>query len=276
MAETVTKYHASRSVRQESLSQDRVGLGERCLAEEVALEIAINGQPYGLLMQTPGRERELVVGYLFTEGLIEGSSEVEFLSIGPGAGLLGLEGLRAEARLPRLEGGKALPERLSLSLSSCGLCGKESLDQVGRGVARVRSRRRFSWQVLPRLVEDLHLRQPLYEETRGVHAAAIYEADGAHVCCFEDVGRHNALDKAIGHCLLEGIGLEDKAVVLSGRASLEMILKAARGGIPLVLCFSNPTVLAVEAAKSLNLTLVARESGETLAAYTHTRRLEGP
>jgi len=276
MAENVTKYHASRPMRLESLSQGEVRLSERRLAEEVALEIVVNGQPYTLLMQTPGAERELTVGYLYTEGLIDGPSEVVSLSLGPGSGLLGLEGLRVEARVPKLGDGGTLPERLSLSLSSCGLCGKESLDQVGRGVVRVRGRQRFSWEVLPRLVENLHLWQPLYEETHGVHAAAIYEADGTFVCCFEDVGRHNALDKAIGHCLMEGVDLTDKAVVLSGRASLEMILKAVRGGIPLVLCFSNPTVLAVEAAKSLNLTLVSRGPSNTLSAYTHTRRLEGP
>jgi len=264
----------SRPIRHFLFHDGRVEHLDRPLAEETALEIVVNNRSLSLLMETPGQERELTVGYLFTEGLIDDPSEISSLTVEKGEGLLGIDGLRSVVDLPGLENQTALPERLSLSLSSCGLCGKESLDQIGRGVSRVTSRQHFTWDVLVRMLTDLRRRQPLYEETHGVHAAAVYGAGGEFYCCFEDVGRHNALDKVIGHCLLKDIRLDDKLVVLSGRASLEMILKTARAGIPLFLCFSNPTVLAVEAAKSLNITLVARENRQSLAAYTHTRRIE--
>lgn len=268
------KTKPSRLVRYQEYQGSKIESLERHLAEETALDIMINGQSYGLLMQTPGQERELTVGYLYTEGLIDEPGQITDLKIGEGDGFLGIDGIRAEATLPSLEGSRTLPERMALSLSSCGLCGKESLDQVGRGIERIKGRQHFKWPILYGLLKDLRTRQPLYEKTHGVHAASIYEADGTFLCAFEDVGRHNALDKAIGHCLLERIDLSDKLVVLSGRASLEMILKSVRAGIPLFLCFSNPTILAIEAAKSLNLTLVAREDDTTLAAYTHTRRIE--
>ncbi|MBW2092086.1 MAG: formate dehydrogenase accessory sulfurtransferase FdhD [Deltaproteobacteria bacterium] len=274
MSEKIKSFKPSRQVRHESFHEGTVHHRLRYLAEETALEIIINGLSYSLLMQTPGQEAELVTGFLYTEGLIDAPSQIGSLTIQKGAGILGMNGVEARVRLPELESRDALPERISFSLSSCGLCGKESLDQIGRGIERVKSRQHFSWETISGLLTDLRRRQPLYEQTKGVHAAAVYEADGSFVCCFEDVGRHNALDKVIGYCLRHDVIFHDKLVVLSGRASLEMILKTARAGMPLFLCFSSPTTLAIEAAKSLNITLVGREKDRTLAAYTHTRRLE--
>ncbi len=274
MKKTPQTLKPSRRVRHEHFREGHLTRGLCYLAEETALEIIINGLSYNLLMQTPGHEQELVIGFLYTEGLIEAPEQVKSLVIQKGPGFLGISGVEARVHLPGMENQDTLPERISLSLSSCGLCGKESLDQVGRGIRRVRSKQHFSWETLSGLLADLRRHQPLYEQTKGVHAAAMYEADGSFVCCFEDVGRHNALDKVIGHCLKQEVSFHDKLIVLSGRASLEMILKTARAGIPLFLCFSNPTTLAIEAAKSLNITLVSREEGRSLVGYTHTRRLE--
>ncbi|MBW1709971.1 MAG: formate dehydrogenase accessory sulfurtransferase FdhD [Deltaproteobacteria bacterium] len=246
MSEKANFLKASRQVRHENFREGKVNQQLRYLAEETALEIIINGISYSLLMQTPGWERELVTGFLYTEGLIDFPSQIASLTIQKGEGFLGLTGVEARASLPDFENREVLPERLALSLSSCGLCGKESLDQVGRGIDRVRSRQHFLWETVAGLLTDLRQRQPLYEQTQGVHAAAMYEADGSFYSCFEDVGRHNALDKVIGHCLLNDVPFGDKLVVLSGRASLEMILKTARAGIPLFLCFSNPTTLAID------------------------------
>ncbi|MEW5724335.1 MAG: formate dehydrogenase accessory sulfurtransferase FdhD [Thermodesulfobacteriota bacterium] len=245
------------------------------LALETALEVVVNGRSHSLLMQTPGREKELVTGYLYTEGLIETPAEIGEMRFAPGPEFLGAEGLRVEVTLPGLNDAAGLPARPAVALASCGLCGKEALDQLGRGLNRVRSRQRFAWSVLFGLLPDLRRHQPLYEKTRGVHAVALYRADGTFFCCFEDVGRHNALDKVIGHGLLSGWSFEDKLMVLSGRASLEMVLKTARSQAPLLLCFSSPTALAVDAAKALNLTLVGRQEERTLAGFTHTRRLVG-
>ena len=248
--------------------------GSGTLALEAALEVEVNGRSHSLLMQTPGAETVLVTGYLYTEGLIETPEDIGTLEFEPGPAFLGIEGLKAKVSLPQLNTAQGLPERPALSLASCGLCGKEALDQLGRGLSRVRSKQSFSWSILGGLPADLRNHQPLYRETRGVHAVALYSAQGEFISCYEDVGRHNALDKVIGHSLLDGIPLADKLVVLSGRASLEMVMKTSRAGLPLLLCFSSPTVLAVEAAKVLNLTLVGRLEDKSLAAYTHARRIK--
>jgi len=243
------------------------------LALESVLEIFVNGKAYSLLMHSPGWEKELAVGFLFTEGLIEAVEEIEAIKFGPGPALLGLEGIRAETILSSLDPDSPLPDRPVVSLSSSGLSSREVLEKRGRGTKPIKSRQPFSWSTLAGLLKDLPKHQPLYHLTHGVHAAALYRADGTFLCCFEDVGRHNALDKLIGHALLQAWPLDDKLVVLSGRASLEMILKTVRAGLPLCLCFSSPTVLAVQAAELFDLTLVGRHQEEFLAAYTYPGRL---
>jgi len=243
------------------------------LALESVLEITVNGRPYSLLLHSPGWEKELVVGFLFTEGLIEAVEEIEAVKFGPGPSLLGLEGVRAETILPGLDPDAPLPDRPVVSLSSSGLSSREVLEKRSRGIKPIKSRQSFSWSTLSGLLQDLPQHQPLYHLTRGVHAAALYRADGTFLSCFEDVGRHNALDKLIGRALLQSWPLDDKLVVLSGRASLEMILKTVRAGLPLCLCFSSPTVLAVEAAEIFELTLVGRHQEESLTAYTRLDRL---
>ncbi|MHA1544137.1 MAG: formate dehydrogenase accessory sulfurtransferase FdhD [Alphaproteobacteria bacterium] len=268
------KFSPAREVSSRTLSRSGVRRSMGLLAVESALEVVINGRPHSLLMYTPGAEKELVAGYLHTEGLIDAPGEITGLEFEKGPGFLEMEGQKVQVALPGLPPELPLPDRPVLSLSGCGLCGKEALDRAGRGLFRVRSKQAFSWSVLPGLLKDLPRRQPLYRQTRGVHAAAMYQADGTFLCCYEDVGRHNALDKVIGRGLLAGWSFDDKLVVLSGRASLEMVLKTVRAGMPLCLCFSSPSVLAVEAAKAFNLTLAGRQEDRSLAAYTHTRRLK--
>lgn len=263
----------TRDVKIQAYENDEVRREGVRLAVEAALEVVVNGKSHSLLMQTPGAEKELVVGYLYTEGLIESFEDVGGLEFDKGPEMLGMEGTRVQADLPGLNVEDGLPERPSISLASCGLCGKEDLEKLGRGVNRIKSRQRYSWSMCAGLLKDLRRRQPLYEETRGVHAVALYDSGGRFFCCYEDVGRHNALDKVIGRSLMQGWGFDDKLAVLSGRSSLEMILKSARAGLPLLICFSSPTALAVEAAKTLNLTLVGRQEKRYLAAFTHARRM---
>ena len=208
------------------------------LARETSLEVVVNGISHSLLMQTPGAERELVTGYLYTEGLIENSSDIGELTFEPGPSFLQAPGIKAMAKLPGLNALEALPERPSISLASCGLCGKEALEKIGRGLSRIKSKQHFDWAVVHSLIKDLRNHQPLYELTRGVHAAALYDSHGNFQVCYEDVGRHNAMDKVIGHSLLHGWTFNDKIAVLSGRASLEIVMKTARAGLPLLLCFS--------------------------------------
>ena len=235
----MTETPQSSDVKLVGFANGRTSIHRGSLAVETALEVVVNGRSHSVLMQTPGAETELVTGYLYTEGLIDSPKDLDGLEFLPGPSFLGIEGLQVRAHIPGLEG-QALPDRPALSLSSCGLCGKEALDKLGRGLSRVRSKQVFSWHTLERLLDDLSNHQPLYAETRGVHAVALYAADGTFRVCYEDVGRHNALDKVVGRTLIDGGGFSDKVLVLSGRASLEMALKAARAGVPLLLCFSSP------------------------------------
>ena len=266
----------SRMIRCRFYDGRTTGSKELKLAVETALEIVVNDSPHSMLMQTPGYEKELVLGFLFTEGLLETPDDAAGLDFEPGQPFLDSVGIRALVKLPGLDSSQGLPQRPALSLSSCGLCGKEDLEKLGRGLGVVKSKQKFRWDLTASLVDDLTNRQPLYEATRGVHAVAMYDSTGEFFCCYEDVGRHNALDKVIGRCLLEGWSFNDKLLILSGRASLEMILKTARAGVPLLLCFSNPTAPAVEAAKTLNLTLVGRQGKNGLICYSHFRRLIDP
>ena len=246
------------------------------LLEEVPLEIVINQTRSVLIMCTPSSIRELVIGFLFTEGYIKEPSDIDYYGEERVGEQAGSGYIKVEVKLPGLdkESEKGSVEVARASFSSCGICGKEGYAGLDRGLERVKSHQRFSMGVLMRLPEALKQSQPLYTQTGAAHAAAIFTPNGGLVSTREDLGRHNALDKAIGMTLLEGIRRDDKALLSSGRASLEMILKAARAGFPIFVAISRPTRRAVEAAKYYNITLVDLAKN-TNRIYTHARRITG-
>ena len=246
------------------------------LLEEVPLEIVINQARSVLIMCTPSSIRELVAGFLFTEGYIKEAGDIGAYGQETVGDLADGGYIKVSVDLPGLDLGeeKGLGEISRASFSSCGICGKEGYAALDRGLERVKSRQRFSMAVLMKLPGALSHFQPLYTETGAAHAAAIFTPDGGLVLSTEDLGRHNALDKAIGRTLIEGIERGDKALVSSGRASLEMILKAARAGFPLFVAMSRPTRRAVEAAKYYNITLMDFAKN-TNRIYTHVRRITG-
>ncbi len=143
-----------------------------------------------------------------------------------------------------------------------------------KGLGRVKSTHRFTMEVLKLLPERLNEHQPLYQKTGGAHAAVLFNTQGDPLLYSEDMRRHNALDKVIGAALIKGISFQDKILLSSGRASLEMILKTARAGIPVFVAMSRPTSKAVEAAKFYNITLLdmAKNSNRI---YSHARRIKG-
>lgn len=244
------------------------------LIVEAVLEIKIAGGASTLVMCTPLMVRELVLGFLFTEGLIEDLSEIEACDISGACREGGDTAIEARVSLsPRaLARAGVIPERISYS--SCGICGKAGYGAVKSGIPRVRGRTRFSVEVLRSIPGSLDRCQRLYARTGGAHAAMVLDAGGEPLFIGEDMGRHNAVDKVIGSCLLGGVVVSDKILLSSGRASLEMILKAARAGFPLFVAMSRPTSRAVEAAQVLNVTLVdlAQRSHRI---YTHARRILG-
>ncbi len=243
---------------------------------EAPLDIIINDQEHVLIMFTPQMVRELVVGFIFTEGLISEISEIESFSISQVKKQDGEEIIEARVVIPlkQFNGNEAPLKRKRVSFSSCGICGKDSLFDLGIGLTRVKSAHRFSMDVLADLSNRMQDFQPLYKKTGGAHAAMLFDGDGNPVLQSEDMGRHNALDKVIGCSLIKGISRDDKVVLSSGRASLEMILKTARAGFPVFVAKSRPTSKAVEAAKFYNITLIDFARGSN-RIYSHARRIKG-
>jgi FdhD protein len=160
-----------------------------------------------------------------------------------------------------------------LIVSSCGLCGVEGLDEKLRSLPRVGRSLRVESRVLAEVRKRLRDRQPLFEACGGTHAAGIFTANGELVATAEDAGRHNALDKAIGRCLLAGRSPAGCAAALSGRVSLEMVGKCARAGIELVSAISAPTSLAIEVAERCGITLCAFVREQRATVFTHPARI---
>ncbi|MFZ0447659.1 MAG: formate dehydrogenase accessory sulfurtransferase FdhD [Desulfatiglandaceae bacterium] len=244
------------------------------LLVETPLEISINQGTQTLIMCTPDQIRELVFGFLFTEGMIETPSDVRecrILSREPGDQD---EVMVAHVTLkaPLLQASTGPDKRMSFS--SCGVCGKQNYGELNRALNRVRSRHRFPMGVVEACAVRLEECQKLYWRTGGAHAAMLLDGKAEAVFFSEDMGRHNAVDKVIGAAILKGIPRDDKVLISSGRASLEMLLKTARAGIPVFVAMSRPTSRAVEAAKIYNVTLIdlAKHSNRI---HSHVRRIEG-
>ena len=232
---------------------------------ERPLTIQVDGAAYTLL-RTPGADRELVVGFLFTEGLIAGAGDIQLLRQCPDS---------PDVIAVSTSEAKDKPLRSLLITSSCGLCGREDIDAMVASLPRVESPFRVPLATVYRVPAAVRALQPLFNATGGAHASAFFDAAGRVSCVMEDVGRHNALDKLIGHALLRGGVPGDAGLFLSGRTSLEMIVKAARAGIPIVAAVGAPTVAAVEAANRLGITLCGFLRDERMCVYAHEGRIEG-
>jgi len=164
-----------------------------------------------------------------------------------------------------------LPEAVSLIRSGCG---RTDAAEMAEGLAPVNGDLRVPATVLPHLVGQMTRQQEAYRVAGGIHAAAVFDTHGRTVVVCEDIGRHNAVDKVMGYCLLRGIPLHDKIVMCTGRASYEMVAKSVRLRVPIVASISSPTSLAVELADALNCTLLGYLRGKALNVYTHEWRIE--
>jgi FdhD protein len=241
---------------------------------ETPIEIIVNDETSTLIMFTPGMARELVTGFVYTEGLINEISDIEECLITPLGKEDGEEIIQAKVKIPSIKSQLSEKREMRTSYSSCGICGKENYDDLERGLGRVKSKKKFSMTVLERLPHTLEQCQPLYRKTGGAHAALLLDSSGKPLVCAEDMGRHNAVDKVIGAALIKETPCHDKILLSSGRASLEMILKTVRTGIPLFVVMSRPTSRAVQAAKLYNVTLIDMAKGSN-RIYSHVRRIQG-
>ena len=218
---------------------------------EEPLQIIVDGHPVAVTMRTPGRDEELALGFLLTEGVIDSASQVRKVDIGsrPNHALVFLED-GVEVDFARLT-------RHVFSASSCGLCGKATIDAVTSSRPPLQDGAVFSFESLleaPGLLAEV---QTTFARTGGLHGVGVFGSDGSRMIVCEDIGRHNAVDKVLGYSLRTGLDLSQCFLLVSGRVSFEIMQKALAGGIPLVAAISAPSSLAVEFAKESNQGLVA-------------------
>lgn len=245
------------------------------VAEEVPVALRINGRPFAVMMATPCDLEDFALGFAVTEGLVGSPAQLEDVALAPR--FEGIElALTVSADAPAARLGDDAAQRLLPGRSGCGVCGTRELEDAVRPPPRVHDGRRFSPEALERAFAALPDRQAMNAATGAVHAAAWADADGNLLLAREDVGRHNALDKLVGALLRGGHAAGDGMLLLTSRASYEMVAKAARAGIGFVAAISAPTALAVDVARGAGVCLVGFARPGGCNVYAHSERLRRP
>lgn len=244
------------------------------LAREEPLEIRVNGQSIAVTMRTPGHDEELAAGFLWTERLI-GKPE-SLISIGHCPGKTEEE--RENIVLAYVDGASdALAEgwqRNFPASSSCGICGKASIDAVRQVAEPIQSQVRVASAVLHRLPDTLREAQETFDRTGALHAAGLFDSAGDLVLLREDVGRHNAVDKVVGAALFRKLlPLADSMVLVSGRAGFEIVQKCLLASVPIVAAVGAPSSLAVELAAASGMTLIGFLRDNSMNVYTGAERV---
>lgn len=247
------------------------------LAGEEPLEIRVGERPLSVTMRTPGHDFELAAGFLFTEGIVQRREHI--LSLENPAECEGVNPANVvEAKIAP----EAAPDfekmtRHFFAASSCGICGKASIDAVrSRLLAPPNADFRVPAKLLLKLPEALRSSQDVFERTGGLHAAGLFDSEGKLLVLREDIGRHNAVDKVIGWALFERrLPLGESILLVSGRGGFEIVQKAIIAGIPVIASVSAPSGLAVQLARELRLTLVGFLRGRRFVIYAGEERLTG-
>jgi FdhD protein len=255
------------------------------VAVEEPLEIRVAGDAVAITMRTPGDDGDLALGFLYGEGIISSADDVGAVAH---CGRPGTEGYGNVIEVTAAAGVALAVERVeasrrgTLTTAACGVCGRRSIDDLMATCVTLPGGPVLPAAAVAAAVAALRDAQGVFARTGGTHAAAAHDARGARLAAREDVGRHNAVDKVVGALLKERrVGPRapaDRApalLVVSGRASFEMVQKATRAGIPIVASVSAPTTLAVDLAESANLTLAGFVRGEALNVYAHPERIAG-
>jgi FdhD protein len=251
--------------------------GDTVVTEE-PLEIRLHGSALAVTMRTPGDDFDLAAGFLVSEGVIWAREHLRAIRYCAGATADGPNTYNVldVATSPQVVIPDFTLERSFYTTSSCGLCGKASLDAVRTKVQWPATEQSFALDpaLLSVLPDRLRAAQRLFERTGGLHAAGLFTPDGHLQCVREDVGRHNAVDKLVGWALREDrLPLRQTILLVSGRASFELVQKAAMAGIPAMAAVSAPSSLAVELADELDLTLVGFLRGSTMNVYAGAHRI---
>jgi len=269
---------AQREVRRVAEGVLQPPAADDVVAEE-PLEIRAQGETLAITMRTPGADRELAVGFLFAEGVIGSRDEVgrvahcgrpdqegygNTIDVVPGPGVsLDIERLSAT-------------RRGTLTTAACGVCGRRTVDDViARCAPLPVGRATIAAASILAAVESLRARQPNFARTGGIHGAALHDAQGNVLAAFEDIGRHNAVDKVVGALLLAGRipGAEAALLVVSGRASYEVVQKASAARVPVIASVSAASSLAVDLARAAGITLCGFVRKGTMTVYAHPERI---
>jgi FdhD protein len=241
------------------------------VAAEVPLEVRLQGEPFAVIMRTPGTDHDLAVGFLFTEGVIRGAGDVARVEStdSPNVVNVRLTPQRAEI-VPELLG-----QRRQVTMNaSCGMCGRRTLESLSVDRPPLVARWTIDGQTILRLPDRLRDAQEAFAETGGLHAAGLFSRSAELELSAEDVGRHNAVDKLLGRMVTtRRVPLSESLLFVSGRSSFEIVQKAFLGGIPVVAAVSAPSSLAVDLARASGITLLGFVRGERFNVYSHPQRL---
>ena len=242
------------------------------LAVEEPLEIRVRGRSVAVTMRTPGHDRELAAGFLLTERIIHRRKDL--IEIATCHASLEPDNTLDVFLAPGVEVDFASLTRHVFATSSCGLCGKASIESVKQHFPAVDSPMTVSAKTLAQLPARMRRAQPTFAQTGGLHAAAVFDALGKLVVLREDVGRHNAVDKVLGFGFLENkFPFDSHLLLVSGRASFEILQKALAARIPIVCAVSAPSSLAVEFARASGQTLIGFLRGKTFNVYAGSERV---
>lgn len=244
---------------------------EDLLAVEEPLEIRIHNQPLSLTMRTPGHDAELAAGFLFAEGVIKSAVDIAQLAPSPRnrdgnvLNVILADGVACDwSKL----------KRHFTTTSSCGLCGRESIAVVRKRLPRVRAQVKVPACLLHALPQKLRAAQAVFEATGGLHGAGLFDLRGRLLVGREDIGRHNAVDKLLGWGVLNSkLPFDRRILLVSGRASFEIVQKALAARIPVLCAVSAPSSLAVELAQSAGMTLIGFLRDGSMNVYCGTRRV---
>lgn len=257
-------YEGRKFVAQEAL------LVQDALTEEAALQITINQKPFSVTMRTPGADDALIRGLLFSEDIYRGSEALR-IQYRPKNKVIRIANI--QIAIDQLGGGYK-NNRTLLSVSSCGICGKQKLDDVSTYKACLNTAISLKVDTLYSMFEAMQAMQQEFRRTGGSHAAAAFDASGGLLSIKEDIGRHNAVDKVIGDLLMNKTLEQAACIVVSGRISYEIVAKTYAAAVPILAAVSAPSSLSVEYAKQFGLTLMGFSRGNKTTCYANDWRLK--
>lgn len=252
-----------------------VGSNEDTVVVEEPLEIRLGDERLLVTMRTPGDDFDLVRGLLFTDSILPGEHDAVGFSYCDRVAPEEQKNVIVVGLREGLDPRSIVTQRLQIASAACGVCGRRSLEEIGREAPPVTGDARVTANVLSSLPAMMRSSQTVFASTGGLHAAALFDPSGRLLVLKEDIGRHNAVDKVIGAVLRFGLlPLEKSILLVSGRGGFEIAHKARRAGIPILACVSAPSSLAVEVCREGGMTLVGFLRGASFNIYCGEQRIE--